>query len=790
MLKNYIKMAWRNVSGHRFFSILNISGLALGLVASLFISLWIADELSIDHFHKNDRLLYAVYERETFNNKVTADYETSGLLPEEIKRVIPEVRYATGMEEYIRRSTFQVGDKKLKWNGDAGTADFFTIFSYPLLAGSPSAALASPDGIAISRKMAAAFFGSPDAAMGKTIRYENRRDFKITAVFADPPVSSSRTFDFLLNWHAFLAETSMGNWGAAGPYTVMMLSPDADPTLVEKKITHFLDLYRKDQPKGYSIELHLQKYTDIYLHNHFANGKPDGGRIEYVDLFSGVAIFILLIACINFMNLATARSVKRAKEIGVRKVIGARRTALIRQFMTESFLLTTVSVGIAVILLAILLPGFNQLTRKQIRLPFDHFSFWMMLLLLTGATGFVAGSYPALFLSSFNPLSVLKGAVRFGSGSRLFRKTLVVFQFTLSIILIIGTIVVSRQVGYIQSRNIGYDKENLIYVPMEGALSAQYSLLKEEAGRSPGIESLSYISDDPDYMDDNTTDLSWEGKGPDRLLEAAQAEIEGDFVQTMELTLVRGRDFSSAFPSDSTAYLINETAASEMGYTDPVGRTLTMWGRKGHIIGVLKDFNFKPLHERIKPLVLFTFFHPRRYGTILVRTKPGQTKQALATLASLCRQLNPGFPFSYQFADEAYLSSYKSEQVIRSLADSFALLAILISCLGLLGLAVFTAEQRTKEIGIRKVLGASVPALFMIVSKEFLALVGMALLIAAPLAWFLMNRWLDNYAYRITIAWWIFALAGGAAFMITLLTIGFQSIKVALANPVRSLRTE
>jgi hypothetical protein len=582
----------------------------------------------------------------------------------------------------------------------------------------------------------------------------------------------------------------MGNWGAAGPYTVMMLSPDADPTLVEKKITHFLDLYRKDQPKGYSIELHLQKYTDIYLHNHFANGKPDGGRIEYVDLFSGVAIFILLIACINFMNLATARSVKRAKEIGVRKVIGARRTALIRQFMTESFLLTTVSVGIAVILLAILLPGFNQLTRKQIRLPFDHFSFWIMLLLLTGATGFVAGSYPALFLSSFNPLSVLKGAVRFGSGSRLFRKTLVVFQFTLSIILIIGTIVVSRQVDYIQSRNIGYDKENLIYVPMEGTLSAQYSLLKEEAGSSPGIESLSYISDDPDYMDDNTTDLSWEGKGPDRLLEAAQAEIEGDFVQTMELTLVRGRDFSSAFPSDSTAYLINETAASEMGYTDPVGRTLTMWGRKGHIIGVLKDFNFKPLHERIKPLVLFTFFHPRRYGTILVRTKPGQTKQALATLASLCRQLNPGFPFSYQFADEAYLSSYKSEQVIRSLADSFALLAILISCLGLLGLAVFTAEQRTREIGIRKVLGASVPALFMIVSKEFLALVGMALLIAAPLAWFLMNRWLDNYAYRITIAWWIFALAGGAAFMITLLTIGFQSIKVALANPVRSLRTE
>ena len=791
MLKNHLKIAWRSLSRNRFFTLLNISGLALGLVSSLFIFLWVQDELNVDNFHKNSRLLYAVYEMESYDQKVTADYETSGLLPEEMKRVIPEVQYATGMEEYVDRSTFQVGDKKLKWNGDAGSPDFFTMFSYPLLQGSPSTALASPDGIAISAKMATAFFGSPAAAMGKAVRYENRRDFTITAVFADLPVASSRKFDFLLNWKAFLAQTSIANWGGTGPYTIIMLRADADPAQVKKKISHFIDNYRKNQPQGYKLELGLQKYGDIYLHNHFTDGKVDGGRIDYVHLFTLVAIFILLIACINFMNLATARSVKRAKEIGVRKVMGALRSALIRQFLTESLLLTIGSVAVALFLLSILLPGFNYLTGKQISIPFSHPSFWATVLLLTGVTGLMAGSYPALFLSAFKPIAVLKGKFfRSGSNGGRLRKGLVVFQFTMSVILIIGTIVVSRQVDYIQSRNIGYQKENLVYVPMEGDLRSQYKVFKSEAGRIPGIESVSYMSDDPDFMDDNTSDLSWEGKAPDAYLEVAQAAVTYDFVQTMKLSLVKGRDFSRDFPSDSSGYLINETAAREMGYTDPIGKTLTMWGRKGTVIGVLKDFNFKSVHERIKPLVLFTFIQPRPFGTILVRTKPGQTKQALATLETLCRQLNPGFPFSYQFSDEAYQALYKGEQVVQSLSNVFAFLAIIISCLGLLGLAAFTAEQRTKEIGIRKVLGAGVLSLFILVSKEFLALVGTALLIAAPLAWYVMNKWLDSYAYRISIAWWVFALAGLIAFAITLLTISFQSVKVALSNPVRSLRAE
>jgi putative ABC transport system permease protein len=790
MIKNYFIIAWRNLLRNKVISMLNISGLALGMVSGLFILLWVQSERSVDGFHKNAPLLYAVYEREFYNHQVTADYETSGLMPEEMKRVIPEVQYATGMEEYEDRSTLQVGDKISKWKGEAGSPDFFTMFSYPLLQGTASSALNSPDAIAISAKMARAFFGSPEAAMGKPMRYENRRNFTVAAVFDDLPHASSRQFDYVLNWKTWLSYTGVGNWTGSGPYTILMLRPDANPALVEKKIVRFLDNYMKNRQAGYDIQLGLQKYTDIYLHNHFTNGQPDGGRIDYVHLFSVVAIFILVIACINFMNLATARSAKRAKEIGVRKVVGALRMALIRQFMTESFLVTVLAIAVAVLMLVLLLPGFNELTGKEIHIPFQSAGFWGMLLLLTAATGFVAGSYPALFLSSFKPISVLKGAVRLGSNGRWLRKGLVVFQFTLSVMLIIGTIVVSRQVDFIQSRNIGYDKENLIYIPMEGDLKWKYKVLKDEAAKMPGIASVSYLSDDPAFMDDNTSDLSWAGKGPDAYIEATQSAVTYDFVQTMKLTVVRGRDFSRDFPSDSAGYLINETAAKAIGYTDPIGRPLTMWGKTGPIIGVLKDFNFTSVHERIRPLVLYFSLWPRPTGTILVRTQPGQTRQALATMESLCRQLNPSFPFTYQFSDAAYMALYKSEQVIRNLSKIFSFLAIVISCLGLLGLATFTAEQRTKEIGIRKVLGASVGGLFVLLSREFLVLTGLALLIASPLVWYVMSKWLGGYAYRIDMGWWVFALAGGIAFVITLMAVGVQSARAAVANPVRSLRAD
>lgn len=791
MLSNYLKTAWRNLVRNRWFSLINISGLVLGLVASLLILLWVRDELAVDAFHSHAGRLYVVYEREFLDHKVTADYETCGLLPAELKRVIPEVQYATGMEEYRDRSLFETGDKRLQWDGDAGSPDFFTMFSYPLLYGEARTALASPDGVAISRRMAVAFFGSPEKAMGKTFRYENRQNLSVTAVFEDIPAASSRKFDFLINWTTFLKMYGMDNWGAGGPYTVIRLRDGADPLLVGQQLRHFMDTYQPNKPAGYALELDLEKYSGMYLHNHFADGKISGGRIEYVRLFTGVAIFVLLIACINFMNMATARSVRRAKEVGVRKAAGALRASLIRQFMLESFLVTMIAVAIAILLVSILLPVFDHLAQKEIALPFGHPLFWLLLFLLTIVTSIVAGMYPALFLSSFHPVSVLKGTFMPGPGNRSFRRLLVVVQFTLSIILIIGALVVSRQVDYIRTRNIGYDRENLVYIPSDGSLGARYDLFKQQAAGIPGIESVSFVSDDPAYMDQNTTDISWEGKPPDRTIYVTNEAIALDYVRTMRLTLVQGRDFSGAFPTDTMGYLINETAARTMGFTHPIGKMITIGGnRKGPVIGVLKDFNFTPLRQAIRPLVLYTYFHPVGNGELLVRIRPGQTKATLDRLAALCRTLNPAYPFAYRFSDEAYMALYTNEAVVRSLCDLFTLLAVVISSLGLLGLSLFSVEQRRKEISVRKVLGANVASLFVLIAREFVLLVATAFVIATPLAGWLMTRWLQNYAYRATLVWWIFALAAGAAFLLTLLTIGFQTMRTALSNPVRNLRAE
>jgi putative ABC transport system permease protein len=784
-MKWNLLIAYRNLVRNRFFSLINAIGLALGMVTGLFILLWVNDERQIDRFHVNGNALYAVYEKESHSGTVSTDYETSALLPRQLKTDMPEVQYATGMEEYKDISTFQAGQKIMKWYGNAGSADFFQMFSYSLIEGTPASALAGPESIAISKKMAEAFFGSPEKAIGQSLRYENKDNLKVTAVFDNIGLQSSRQFDFVLNWDAFVKNTGLQNWVATGPYTIVQLKPGADPALLEKKLLHYVYQFSPPGP-GYSLELHLQPYSDIYLHN-LTEGS---GRITYVRLFMVVAFFVLLIACINFTSLSTARSVKRAKEIGVRKTIGALRRTLVTQFITESLLMTLVAVLLALLMLALALPAFNQLTQKEIALPFLQPLFWTWVLALTLVTGLVAGIYPALFLSSFNPMTVLKGRARLGPRSRGFLSTLVVVQFTLSIVLIVGTLVVSRQVNYLQTRE-RFDRGNLLYIPLEGTLPGKYDLLKSEVPQLTGVESLSYVSDFPSFMDDNTTDVSWEGKGADVSSQVAQAGITYDYVHTMHLTLVQGRDFSPAFPSDSAGYLINEAAARMMGYKDPVGKSMVMWGRRGTIVGVLKDFNYKPLHVQIGPLILYSVGgHPRNYGYLLVRTRPGQTQQALKSLEPVLKSLNPAFSFYYWFADQAYLAHYHNEVVIQSLSRLFAALAILISALGLLGLAVFATERRRKEIGIRKVLGAGAWSLFALVSTEFLLLLGLSLVIAVPLAWLGMHQWLQQYAYRVSIGWTLFGVAALLALFLTMATISFQILKAVRANPVKSLRTE
>lgn len=788
MFKNYLIIFWRNLKRNFSFSMINILGLALGLTCSMLIFLWVQDEYKMDAFHNDGDRIYIVTSQAYLDGKINGGYGTPGLLSEEIRKVIPEVEMACSYTGG-RWFTLAAGEKGTKQPGNFAGEDFFKIFTYPLLVGTAGEALNSPVSIAISRKLAVNLFGSAEKAWNQTVRFENYRDLKVTAVFEDIPDHSSEQFEFLVNWELNLErEPWLKDWHSSGPTTFIKLKHQVQASQVRAKIRDFIARYDAEYSDQDRLELDIQPYHRKYLHSNFKDGFLSGGRIEYVRLFSLIALFILLIACINFMNLSTARSLKRAREIGVRKVIGAFQSSLVKQFLGEALLFSGIAIVLALSLVYMVLPGFNTLTKKHILPPFYEMSFWMSMVALTIITGLIAGSYPAFMLSSFKPIAVLKSNVKLHPGSGLFRKTLVVFQFTLSIVFITGMITISRQVDYIQTKNLGYHKNNLIYLPLSGNLSKSFSVFKNEALRLPGIMSLGKVSQRPIELENGTVNVSWEGKVPDTKTSFTQLGVGYDFVKTMEAELVQGRDFSIDF-ADSVSYLINETALQKIGYQDPIGKSLTLSGRTGSIVGVVKDFHFNSFHVPIEPLII-RLSRVNNGGYALIRTEPGKTQLALEGLEALHHKLNPEFPFAHQFADEEYSMMYRSEQVIKQLSAYFAFLAIFISCLGLLGLVIFTAEQRTKEIGIRKVLGAGIGSLFGLLSSDFLKLVVLAFVIAVPIAWWSMNIWMANYAYRVGLGWQIFAMAGVSGVGIAFLTVSYQAVKAARSNPVTSLRSE
>jgi len=790
MLKNYIKTAIRNLRKQPGFTFINLAGLALGIACSLLILLWVQDERGVDAFHAKGRRLYYVYERNYMGGKLQTWYWTQGPLAEELKKEIPEVEAATPMS-WSNTNNFSVGGKILKEDGFAAGADYFSMFSYPLVEGNAMDALSSPDALAISRKMAIAFFGSPAAAIGKAIKYENRRNFTVKAVFEDLTSAVSSPANYIMSWSGYVKDNEWAKrWGAVDPRTVILLKPGADEAKVEKKISHLTDPFNTEV-KDIRIELGLQRFSDYYLHNEFRDGVPKEGRIAYVRLFSLVALFILVIACINFMNLTTARSVRRAKEIGVRKVMGAARSRLIRQFLAEAIFMAMLAAVIALALTSVLLPAFNALTGKEITLPLKKPDLWIGMTGITLLTGLLSGSYPALYLSGFSPIRVLKAALPSGTrGDRVFRQGLVVFQFVLSIILILSTILITRQIDFMKNARLGYDRENLLYIPIEGDLGKKLDVFRTEANALPGIQNVTMLSSSPTVMTDGILSLNWDGKDPAEHDRFIQESIGPGFLKTMKIALSAGRDFDlAAYPTDSSGVIINETAASLMGYKHPVGRVIYSGSYKAHIVGVVKDFHFQSLHDKIMPLVL----EPGRidrYSHILVRTQAGKTQTALAGLRQLCTQLNPAFPFTYQFSDLEYARLYRSEDVTGRLSIVFAALAIVISCLGLLGLSLFTAEQRVREIGIRKVLGASVGSLFGLLSKNFMTLVGLSFLAGAPLGWWAMHQWLAGFAYQTNIPWWAFLITGAAVVTVALVTVCWQTLRAANANPVKSLRSE
>jgi putative ABC transport system permease protein len=793
MFKNYFKTAWRNIIRNKAFSFINIFGLGLGMACSLLIFLWVGDERSIDAFHVNKSSLYSVYERVFSAGKVEAGRATPGLLASELKRNIPEIKYASGYWEDELETLFTAGDKNFSYTGTYADTDFFKMFSYPLLGGTTSSALATPDDIAISREMATNVFGSPQAAMGKQIQFNNAHFFKVSAVFQDLPSNTSQHFDFVINWQYLLKAVDwLSNWANRSPQTFIQLRPGEDAVKVEAKIRSFVTGYLSATYKtGYQVQLGLQPLNRVYLEAIFKDGKPAGGRIEYVRLFTIVAVFILLIACINFMNLATARSVKRAKEVGIRKTAGAIRARLIVQFIGEAMLLTFLAGITALALIILVLPYFNLLTAKHIVLPVKMPGFWLAIAGLLLATGFIAGSYPALFLSSLNPIKVLKGSLRFSPGALLFRKGLVVFQFAMSIVLITGTIVISRQLRYLQTKNLGFDRGNLVYMhfPYPEGLPAGFNFFKQQLLSMPGIKAVDYSGQPPLHTSYYTYNLNWPEKDPNTKAFAIWNGVGYDYFNVMGIQFSEGRPFSTDFSTDSTAIIINETALKMMGLKQPLGQQVSIGDRWREIIGVVKDFHFKSLHEPIEPLILFLNRQPD-WGYLLVKTEAGKTREGVASMEKLFTRLERKFPFRYSFADEEYQKLYNDEVTVGNLGDSFSSLAIFISCLGLLGLTMFTAEQRRKEIGVRKVIGASVADIIAMLSKDILKLIALAAIIAIPIAWLAMRNWLQNFAYRVNISWWVFILAGGTALLIALATIGYQAIKAALANPVKSLRAD
>ena len=786
MLKNYLKIAWRNLLKNKTFSLINILGLALGMACSLLIMLWVQDEIKMDRFHKNDTRIFSVMENQFYSGVINTFAATPGILADHIVKDIPEIEMASQWL-WEEAPVLAVGNNFDNEKGRYVQGDFLSIFSFDLSQGNPKTALKRPDGIVISQKLADKYFKGQDP-MGKTIRVDNKDDVIVTGVLKEIPSYSSVKFNFLMSYDRWIKGNDWAKeWGNNGPRCIVLLDKNADINKVNAKIRGYLKTKNKDS----NIDLFLVNYGQSYLYSKWDSGKQNGGRIEYVRLFTIVAIFILVIACINFMNLATARSVKRAKEVGLRKVVGAYKSSLVGQFMGESILITLLALAFALILVGVLLPSFNTLTEKQLSLNFFNPTLLLLLMVLTTITGVFAGSYPALFMSSLNPVVVLKGALKFKPSAAYFRQGLVVFQFGLSILLILSMIVVYRQIEFIQNKNLGFNRSNLLYISdIEKGMPKSFASFKQVLEGEPGIKAVTVSQASPMDFGSSTMGVTWPGKDTTQRMLFNVNPVGFDFVKTMGIKLLDGRDFNPQFGTDTSNYLINEAAARKIGYKDPVGKELTMWRKKGRIIGLMKDFHIGSLHVAIEPLIINLQSKKENWGAALILTEAGKTKQAIASIEKVYKQYNPGFPFKYRFADEEFGNLYKAETVVSKLSNYFAFLAIFISCLGLFGLAAFTAEQRTKEIGVRKVLGASVTNLVGMLSMDFVKLVAIAALIAFPIASYFLQSWLEKYAYRIEMEWWYFLVAGIAALLIALFTVSFQAIKAALMNPVKSLRGE
>lgn len=791
MIRNFFKVAYRSLLRNKGFSVINITGLAIGMSAAILILLWIQDELNYDEFHENKDRIYQVWNRVPYDGKLSTWNSVPDPLARTLEKDLPEVERAVR----VRSNNFllSVGDKKIVRSGSRVDTGFLQMFSFPMLKGDPSTALNDVNSLVLTEKTAEILFGSEDP-MGKIVKIENKDNFTVTGIVKDPPANTRFDFEYLVPWSYFkYGEGQDLGWSDNSIPTYIMLKPNATYASVAPKIRELKQQYH-DEAKKMKWELFLYPLKRWHLYSSFNNGVEDnGGRSTFVKLFGIIAGFILLIACINFMNLSTARSEKRAKEVGIRKSVGAQKSSLITQFIGESVFLAFLAGVIALIIVQLCLPAYNQLTYKKLFINFGNIYTWITFVGFILFTGLLAGSYPAFFLSSFQPVKVLKGTFKKANALVTPRKVLVVLQFTFATVLIICTIIVKQQIDYARDRETGYNKDNLVYHFMTGDIPKNYELIKNELLSSGIAKSITKTNSPMTERWSDGWGQSWEGKDPNDKTSFARYLADEGLGTTVGLQFVQGRDFDlKKFPTDSTGLIINESALKVMKFKDPIGRVVGDLGIDWHIVGVIKDFILTDPYEPIEPL-LICGAKSRFMSFQVMQIKlngNNATAKNLDRAGTIFKKYNPEYPVNVKFVDEDYARNFEREKLQGTLAGLFAGLTIFISCLGLFGLATYMAENRVKEIGIRKILGASVANITTLLSKDFVKLVLISFLIAAPLAWWGMNTWLQNYTYRVGIAWWVFVAAGLLTVMIALLTVSYQSIRAAVANPVKSLKSE
>ena len=785
MIKNYLKIALRNIKRHKGYSLINIAGLAIGMACCILIGLWVLDELSYDRFHENASAICRVESNQDFSGRILHIYWTPHPLGPALKDEIPEIKDSTRAQN-LSTQLLRYRDKAFEeysvWSVDPS---FLKMFTFPLIQGNHENALSGTSSLVMTERLAVKFFGDENP-IGKVINLAQAADFTVTGVLKDILRNSSLQFDALIPYKYL---DSIGrtddNFTNNQTYTWVQLHSGATPEEVSAKISGFI---QTKAPHNLMV-LELLPLTKVHLYTY--SGYEKNPAVQSVYLFSIIAIFILIIGCVNFMNLSTARSANRAKEVGLRKVVGALRSQLIRQFYSESLLYAFIALSLALTAVSVALPAFGSLAGKD--MSWNAASAGVLILGLAGIallTGLVSGSYPSLFLTSFQPVNTLKGKLRSGSGNNNFRRTLVVVQFFLSAALIIGTGIVSRQMTFIKNRNLGWNKEQVMAIPIRSYSRPSLDTLKAELASTPGIISTTVASQKPSFTSWSSSGFDWEGKDPSLKVDVTYMGADDGYVDTMGMTIIKGRNLSKKFPTDKKeSFLINEELARLMGHENPLGKSFFFWGQKGKIVGVIKDFHFQPLRRKIEPLVI-KWAESRWTNFLFLRIAPEGTAETIRTVQGTWERVLSNIPFSYQFLDEDFDRMYRSEERTGTLLKIFTAMAILVCCLGLFGLASHAAEQRTKEIGIRKVLGASVPGIVALMCREFLVLIGLANLIAWPVAYFAVKGWLNNFAYRTSVPAFIFFGALIISLAIGLMTVIYKAIWAASANPVDSLRYE